>query len=28
VRVYTDGSGVFGMSQNLDWNSFSGHLLG
>ena len=28
VRVYTDGSGTFGMSQALDWNSFSGHLLG
>jgi hypothetical protein len=28
VRVNTDGSGTFGMSQNLDWNSFSGHLLG
>jgi hypothetical protein len=28
VRVYTDGTGTFGMSQNLDWNSFSGHLLG
>ena len=28
VRVYTDGSGTFGLSQALDWNSFSGHLLG
>jgi hypothetical protein len=28
VRVYTDGSGTFGMSQGLTWNSFSGHLLG
>ena len=28
VRVVTDGSGTFGMSQGLTWNSFSGHLLG
>ena len=28
VRVYTDGSGTFGLSQDLIWNSFSGHLLG
>jgi hypothetical protein len=28
VRVYTDGTGTFGMSQDQTWNSFSGHLLG
>ena len=28
VRVYTDGSGTFGLSQDQTWNSFSGHLLG
>jgi hypothetical protein len=28
VRVYTDGSGPFGMSAGLAYNSFSGHLLG
>jgi hypothetical protein len=28
VRVYTDGTGVFGASGGLAYNTFSGHLLG
>jgi len=28
VRIYTDGSGSFSMSGGLDYNTFSGHLLG
>jgi hypothetical protein len=28
VRVITDGSGTFNMSQDTTYNSFSGHLLG
>jgi len=28
ARIYTDGSGSFSMSAGLDYNSFSGHLLG
>lgn len=28
VRVYTDGSGLYGLSQTTSYNSFSGHLLG
>jgi hypothetical protein len=27
VRILTDGSGTFGMSRDLIWNSFSGHLI-
>jgi hypothetical protein len=28
VRIYTDGSGTYSLSAGLDYNSFSGHLLG
>ena len=28
VRIYTDGSGSYYLSAGLDYNSFSGHLLG